>query len=437
MDTSKKALWSFVPFIIFIGVFLGAGIYFNDFYALPAPIAIVVGVVAAFLLLNGDFKQKLSAFLEGCGDRNILTMCVIYLLAGAFAVVSTSIGSVDAIVSLGINYLSPAYYPAGIFVIASFLSIASGTSVGTIVALGPIAMGLAESGGIDVNLVGAALLGGAMFGDNLSIISDTTIAATQLLGCDMRDKFKNNLIFVTPAALLALGLYIYAGFSTQVDAVVTEVPQVSPWLVIPYLAVIVLAFAGLDVFLVLLLGIVLSGIFGLFTLQLSTLSFGQKIYEGFTSMTDIFLLSLFTGGLAHMVEKAGGMEALLLVIRKRISGPRTALLGIGSFVGLADAATANNTISIVIAGKVSKRITEEYGIRRRVTASILDTFSCIVQGIIPYGAQVLILTGFSKGTLSYLSLMSYSYYLFLLLVAVLIYIAIGKVLDVKREPIVG
>ncbi len=428
---SQKALWSVVPFLIFIFAFLGAGIYYDDFYALPSPIAIIIGVIAAFIMIKGPMKEKTTTFLEGCGDRNILTMCIIYILAGAFATVSKSIGSVDAIVNLGINNLSPAYYPAGIFLVAAFLSTASGTSVGTIVALGPIAMGLAHAGGCDINVVGAALLGGAMFGDNLSIISDTTIAATQMMGCDMRDKFKNNFSFVFPAAALAFAIYLYVGADTQNAALVAQTTPASAWLIIPYLAVIVLAFLGLDVFLVLIIGITLSGLFGFVLNDFTVLDFGKKVYEGFTNMTEIFLLSLLTGGLAAMVEKAGGIQALLTLIKKKISGPKSALLGIGTFVGLTDAATANNTISIVITGKIAKKIAEEYNIKPKVGASILDTFSCVVQGLIPYGAQILILTSYSKNEIQYPSLIQNSFYLFLLLLATLIYISVGKIRNEK------
>ena len=429
---SKSSLKALIPFLVFIFIFLGAGIYYNDFYALPSPIAILFGIVVAFIMLKGTMQEKTSTFLEGCGDRNILTMCIIYLLAGAFASLSQSIGSVDAVVQLGLDTLSPAYYPAGIFIVASFLSIASGTSVGTIVALGPIAVGLADAGGCDINIIGAALLGGAMFGDNLSMISDTTIAATQIMGCEMKDKFKTNFGFVLPAAILAVVFYLLAGTSSEDAVSVSKSFDFEKMLLIlPYLAVIVLAFLGMDVFVVLILGIVLSALFGFVLQDLSFLKFGKTVYEGFTSMTEIFLLSLLTGGLAALVEKAGGIEALLGWIKKRISGPKSALLGIGGFVGLTDAATANNTISIVITGKVSKKITTEYGIKSRAGASILDTFSCIVQGLIPYGAQILILTSYSKNTISYPSLLQHSYYLFLLLIAVICYIFFGKITDKK------
>lgn len=428
-----RSLQSLIPFLVFITVFLGAGIYYDDFYAMPSPIAIIIGIISAFIIIKGSIKEKTATFLQGCGDKNIITMCLIYILAGAFAVVSKSIGSVDAIVYLGVTHLSPAFYPAGIFVIASFLSLASGTSVGTIVALGPIAIGLAQAGGGDINLIGAALLGGAMFGDNLSIISDTTIAATQIMGCDMRDKFKNNFAFVLPAALLALLLYIYAGLDHANVVAQSNVPVASAWLIIPYITVIVLAFTGMNVFLVLIIGIVLSGLFGIINQEMSVLEFGKNVYEGFTSMTEIFLLSLLTGGLAAIVEKAGGINALLQWIQKWIRGPKSALLGIGAFVGFTDAATANNTISIVITGKVAKQISEVYNIKPKVTASILDTFSCVVQGLIPYGAQILILTAYSKNAISYLALLQYSFYLFLLLLAVVTYIFVGNVTLQKAE----
>lgn len=437
MTTAEpKSLAALIPFLIFVSVFLGAGIYYDDFYALPSPIAAVVGIIAAFIMLKGSMKEKTTTFLEGCGNRNILTMCIIYLLAGAFATVAKSIGSVDAIVNLGIHTLPPQYYAAGIFVTASFLSLASGTSVGTIVALGPIAIGLANAGQSDVNVIGAALLGGAMFGDNLSIISDTTIAATQILGCNMRDKFKNNIQFVLPAAFAAFLVYLYTGTGSDI----TSDPQAafdytSLILIIPYLSVLLLAFLGIDVFVVLIIGILLSGIFGIIYKDFDVLSFGKGVYDGFAGMTEIFLLSLLTGGLAALVEKAGGINAMVHLIKIRIKGARSALLGIGGFVGAVDAAIANNTISIVIVGNVSKSITKEYRIKSRATASILDTFSCIVQGLIPYGAQVLILVGYSANTISYPELVKNSFYLFLLLVTTLIYISFGKITKKKVQEV--
>ncbi len=436
-NTNVGSFRALFPLIIFVSIFLGAGIYLNDFYALPSPVAMLFAIISGFFLIKSEMSDKVATFLEGCGDKNILTMCMIYLLAGAFATVAKAIRSTDAIVQIGINNLSPAYYPAGIFLIASFLSIASGTSVGTIVALGPIAVGLSDAGGVDINIIGAALLGGAMFGDNLSIISDTTIAATQILGCDMRDKFKNNFGFVFPAAVLAFCLYILMGQSNQEVMNTTKALDLKSFiLVLPYLCVIILAFLGLNVFNVLIIGIILSGLFGFYFNSFTVLEFGKKIYEGFTSMTEIFLLSLLTGGLAAMVEKANGIKYLLYHIRRKISGPKSALLGIGSFVGLTDAATANNTVSILITGKVAQKIGAEFNLKTKVMASILDTFSCIVQGIIPYGAQILILTSFSKNRIEYPELLKNSFYLYLLFFAVIVYIFVGKVKETIAEETV-
>lgn len=418
---------SILPLLIFVLVFLGCGIYFGDFYALPSPVAVLVGIIAAFILFKGSFNDKVEQFLSGCGDHKILSMCIIYLLAGAFATVSKSVGSVEVIVNYGLQWVPLAYIPVGIFVIAAFISIASGTSVGTIVALGSVAMGFAE-GGVDANYIGAALLGGAMLGDNLSMISDTTIAATQSLGCSMKDKFKTNIAIALPAAVLSIVLYIVF---TQ-EAVLSTVPNLPQndggnWLLaLPYLLVIVLSLLGVNVFLVLLIGVAFSGVLGLIFSDLDVMGLSKKIYEGFTSMQEIFLLSLLTGGLAAMVEKAGGITYILNAIKQRISGYRTALLGVGSLVAVVDMATANNTISIIISGKVAKTISETFRIQPKNMASVLDIFSCVVQGVLPYGAQVLILIALSEEKIQYLTLLSYSFYPLLLLISALLWIAFGK-----------
>lgn len=429
----KTKLWTLLPLVIFVGVFLGFGIYFDDFYAVPSPVAISIGVVSAFLMLKGTMDEKVTNFLKGCGDRNILTMCMVYLLAGAFATLAKSVGSVDAVVDLGIHFLPPQYYTVGIFILACFLSIASGSSVGTIAAVAPIALSLTETTGININLISASLLGGAMFGDNLSVISDTTIAATQILGCKMSDKLRTNIGFVTPAAFLTLLCYAFlVGGADNIQA--TDIPQIG-WntavAVIPYLSVLILAFFGMNVFTVLLIGIVLSGTYGFFFTDLSFLNFTGKIFEGFESMTEIFLLSLLTGGLAYMIEKAGGIQSLIDIIKRRISKPRNALLGIGAFTGLTDAATANNTVAIIISGKVAKKITKEYHVKRRATASVLDTFSCVVQGILPYGAQVLILTSLSENKINFVELLSYHYYIYFLFIAAILFVIFGNIKKIK------
>ncbi len=419
MTKTNGSLLSILPLLLFVIVFLGAGIYNNDFYALPSPIAALIGIVSAFVLLKGKVNEKIDTFLKGCGDGKILTMCIIYLLAGAFATVSKATGSVDTIVNLGLNYISPEYFPVGIFVIASFLSFASGTSVGSIVTLGPIVIDLAEKSGSPLGLIGAVLLSGAIFGDNLSVISDTTIAATQSMGCDMKDKFRANFKLALPAAIIAIIILVAIGFNQETTAVVMEQKDFNFVLILPYLLVIALSIVGLNVFVVLFSGLLFAGILGMGFGTFGLMDFAKNTYEGFTSMTEIFLLSLLTGGLAALVEKAGGINFLLRNISKIISSKKTALLGIGGLVSVANFCVANNTIAILISGKVSKEITDNYELKPQESASVLDIFACYVQGIIPYGAQILLLISLSNFKMSYTDLVLNSFYLHLLLVITL------------------
>ncbi|MDY3528461.1 Na+/H+ antiporter NhaC family protein [Riemerella anatipestifer] len=424
----KNSVISVVPLLVFVFTFIGSGIYFNDFYALPSPIAVMAGIVVAFILFKESFNEKIDTFLNGCGDHKILNMCIIYLLAGAFAVVSKSIGSVDIIVDFGVSLISSSYIPLGIFIIAAFISISSGTSVGTIVTLGSVVVGFADKG-IDINLLGAALLGGAMLGDNLSVISDTTIAATQSLDCEMKDKLRTNLKIAIPAAIITCVLYVILAnvISTPTELnTTTSVDTRQLFLTLPYLLVIILSLAGINVFLVLLLGIVFSSSLGFFILDFGVLEISKKVYEGFTSMQEIFILSLFTGGLAALVEKAGGMEFLLNRIKNIISGRKSALLGVGTLVSLVDMATANNTIAIIISGKIAKNISTHYKIAPRFMASVLDIFSCVIQGLLPYGAQILIIIGLSNNRIDYFNLVSYTFYPILLLLCVLLWIFFSK-----------
>ncbi|MBU8881813.1 Na+/H+ antiporter NhaC family protein [Kaistella sp. DKR-2] len=422
----NPSLISIFPLLIFVLVFLGFGIYYNDFYALPSPVAALIGITAAFILLKGKINQKVDTFLKGCGDGKILTMCIIYLLAGAFATVTAATGSVDSIVNVGLNYVSPAYFPVGVFVIASFLSFASGTSVGSIVTLGPIVIALAEKSGSPLGLIGACLLSGAMFGDNLSVISDTTIAATQSLGCQMKDKFRFNSKLAFPAALVTVLILVVMGFSQENTSVISEFKDFNLILILPYILVIVLSLIGLNVFVVLFAGLAFAGLLGFGYGSFDFIGFAKKTYEGFTSMTEIFLLSLLTGGLAALVEKAGGISFLIKNISKIISSKKTALLGIGGLVTVANLCVANNTIAIIISGKVAKEINEKYDLKPQQSASVLDIFSCYIQGLIPYGAQILILVSLSSFRINYVDLVQYSFYLHILLIFTLLSIFIGK-----------
>ena len=419
-------LISIFPLLIFVLVFLGFGIYNNDFYVLPSPIAALIGITAAFILLKGKINEKVDTFLKGCGDGKILTMCIIYLLAGAFATVTKATGSVDSIVNLGLTYISPAYFPVGVFVMAAFLSFASGTSVGSIVTLGPIVIALAEKSDSPLGLIGSCLLSGAMFGDNLSLISDTTIAATQSLGCQMKDKFRFNSKLAFPAALVTILILIVLGFNQEGTAVISGNKEFNLVLILPYLLVIALSLVGLNVFVVLFAGLIFAGLLGFGYGSFDFIGFAKKTYEGFTSMTEIFLLSLLTGGLAAMVEKAGGISFVIKNISKIINSKKTALLGIGGLVTVANLCVANNTISIIVSGKVAKEINDKYGLKPQQSASVLDIFSCYVQGLIPYGAQILILISLSSFKMDYVELVQYSFYLHILLLFTLISILFGK-----------
>lgn len=416
----KGNAFALIPLFVFIFTFLGAGIILNDFYAFPSPVAVLVGIIAAFLLFKSSTEDKVATLIAGCGESKIMTMCLIYLLAGAFAVVSKAMGGVDAVVNLGINTIDVAYFPLGIFLIASFLSTATGTSVGAIVAIGPIAVALADKSGASLPLISGALLGGSMLGDNLSMISDTTIAATQSLGCDLKDKFKINLFIAFPAAVFTILVFFYLGLNSDILTVAIAKSDFSWIAIVPYILVIVLAVVGVNVFSTLLIGTLLAGIIGYFSGSFTLMEFTQKIYEGFTSMTDIFLLSMLTGGLAAMVDKAGGITYLLVQIKKRIKSKKSAQAGIGAIVGFANLAIANNTVSIVITGPIAKEINDEYELNPKKTAAILDIFSCIIQGILPYGAQVLLILSYANGKLDFFDLISNAWYHLFLLVFTLV-----------------
>lgn len=412
--------FALIPLFIFIATFLGVGIWLDDFYAFPSPIAVLIGIIAAFLLFKSSTEEKVNTLITGCGESKIMTMCLIYLLAGAFAVVSKATGGVDAVVNLGINNIDVAYFPLGIFLIAAFLSTATGTSVGAIVAIGPIAVSLADKSGASLPLISGALLGGSMLGDNLSMISDTTIAATQSLGCKLKDKFKINLFIAFPAALITILVFFYLGLNSEIVSV--EIPKTDfNWItIIPYLLVIVLAVSGLNVFSTLIIGTLLAGLIGYFGGNFTLLVFAQKIYEGFTSMTEIFLLSMLSGGLAAMVDKAGGIDYVLYQVKKRIKSKKSAQTGIGALVGLTNLAIANNTVSIVITGSIAKEINDEYNLSAKKTATILDIFSCVIQGILPYGAQVLLILSFADGKINFLNLISNAWYHLFLFIFTLI-----------------
>ena len=420
-----------IPFLVFILLYLGTGIFLNmqgvelAFYQLPGPVAAFAGIVVAFIIFRGTITEKFNTFLEGCGHPDIITMCIIYLLAGAFAVVSKAMGGVDSTVNLGITYIPPHYIAVGLFVIGAFISTATGTSVGAIVALGPIAVGLGEKSGVPMPLILAAVMGGAMFGDNLSVISDTTIAATKTQGVEMRDKFRINLYIALPAAILTIILlFIFARPDVVPEAVSHDYNLLK---VLPYVFVLVMALVGVNVFVVLSSGILLSGVIGFIYGDFTLLSYGKEIYNGFTNMTEIFVLSLLTGGMAQMVTREGGIDWVINTVQKFIVGKKSAKLGIGLLVSLADIAVANNTVAIIITGGISKKISENNKVDLRESAAFLDIFSCVFQGMIPYGAQMLILLGFAGDKVSPTQLIPLLWYQLLLAIFTIIYIFVPQI----------
>lgn len=427
--SSKENPVALIPFLVFLVFYLGSGLYFQSkgmempFYVIPVPIAAIIGVLSAFILLKGSTDDKFNAFLQGSGDNDILIMCIIYLLAGAFSTVTSAMGGVDATVSLGLALVPPQYITAGVFVISCMIALAMGTSCGTIAAVTPIAFELATKAGLNVPLVIAAVVGGGMFGDNLSIISDTTIAATRTQGVEMRDKFKMNFLIALPAAIGTIILLIIFGRPTTI---VSGGPYTYDIIkVLPYAAVLVLALVGVNVFAVLLGGIALSGIIGIFYGDLTFVSLLQNTYSGFLGMIDLFLASMFIGGLAKMVTDAGGIEYLMNLGRKMVKGKKSAELAIAALVSLTDLAIANNTVAIILTGPLAKELSEEHGVDPRRVASLLDIFSCVVQGIIPYGAQLLIAGSLTMGTVSPVEIIPLLWYQQLLALVTIAFIFIA------------
>jgi len=395
MSVRPSAL-ALTPLLLFLALFFGAGLYYTaqgeamGFYQLRAPVAILPALALGVWLARRRGLPAQQTLLQGMGDSSVMLMCLIFLLAGAFATVSKAIGAVDAVVALGLGALPASLILPGLFLVAAFVSLSIGTSMGTVAAVVPIALGVADAAGLDRVLVVGAVLGGAMFGDNLSIISDTTIAATRSQGAEMRDKFRENFKIALPAAIATLVLLGVLG-----DAAPVEAPNAaSPWLVLPYLLVLGLALAGLDVVLVLAIGLVASGLFGFAMAQdYDVVSFAGDIYVGFESMVEITLLSILIGGLAALIKATGGLAWLAQVIAafaRGRTGRRAGELSIAALAAGSDALTANNTVAILVTGSLAKDIAQRHGISPRRAASVLDVFACVVQGVLPYGAQILL-----------------------------------------------
>ena len=432
MEVRPSAL-ALTPLLLFLALFFGAGLYFTaqgeamGFYQLRAPVAILPALALAAWLAHRRGLPSGAILLRGMGDPNIMVMCLIFLLAGAFAYVSKAIGAVDAVVGLGIGALPAGLILPGLFVLAALISLAIGTSMGTIAAIVPIALGVADASGLDRALVVGSVLGGAMFGDNLSVISDTTIAATRSQGAQMRDKFRENFRIALPAALATVVLLGFLGDSAPVATDATA----SPWLALPYLLVLCLALAGLDVLVVLGIGLVLSGAFGLVLGDdYDLVQYAGDIWTGFEGMVEILLLSLLIGGVGALMKAAGGLDWLARTIARFArghQGRRTGEFSIAALSAAADAFTANNTVAILVGGDVARDIAQRHGISPRRSASILDIFACVPQGLLPYGAQILLAA--SLASVSPLAISGKVYYCWILAV-----VAIGFMAWPRRGP---
>lgn len=406
------------PLFVFLGIYLISSVLAHDFYKIPISSAFLIATIYAILICRGrSLEQRIALFSEGAGNKNVLLMIWIFILAGVFAATAKEIGAIDATVNLALRILPGRLLYAGLFLASCFISMSIGTSVGTIVALVPVAAGIASelaAGGAGGAFSGtpfitAIIVGGAFFGDNLSFISDTTIAATRTQECSMSDKFKTNIRIVGPAALIVTVLYVIFGASVSVT------PEAGPidWiLLLPYILVIALAISGIDVSAVLTIGILTNALTGFFKGSLSWTSFLESAGSGISGMGDLIIVTMLAGGMLELIRANGGLDFIVSGMTRRIKGKTGAELSIAGLVSLANLCTANNTIAIITAGGIARDITRRFGLDPRKSASILDTFSCLIQGIIPYGAQLLMASGLAG--ISSISIIGYLYYPFVM-----------------------
>lgn len=400
MLRSLSGPWALLPIALFLILFIGSGVYFTlqgteyAFYKVSPAVAILPAVILGILMGHNTICTNINHFIEGVRDRNIITMCLIYLLAGAYTSILQGIGGVEATVNLALSVIPPSLTVPGVFMIAAFVSTAMGTSMGTIVAVAPIAIGMSQATGIDPALMMGGVIGGAMFGDNLSMISDTTIAATQIHGCSLVDKFKFNGLIALPAMIATVVTLFYLGMGLEGHEPPTE--TINLWLTLPYFFVLVLALAGVNVFTTLMLGIIVASFTGLvFGAQVASLT--SFIYSGYTSMTEILILSLLIGGVSHLAKEQGGIRFLITLTdgfvkryAKKTEGSRVAEGAISIIVSFCDICTANNTIAIILSGEATHEIAKKYKVSPVKAATFVGLFSCVFQGLLPYSAQVLL-----------------------------------------------
>lgn len=389
MEKEKKGrAIALLPIGVFLIIFLGAGIVFKDFYAMPAIVAFLIALFVAFLQNKElSFNKKIEVIAKGVGEENIITMSLIFLCAGGFSGAVTAAGGVDSTVNLGLSLIPAHFAVAGLFLIGCFISVSMGTSMGTIAALAPIAVGISEKTGFALSICIGAVVCGAMFGDNLSMISDTTIAAVKTQGCEMKDKFKANFFIVLPAAIITVLIFWFA--TRNMNFHLEENLSYSLWEVLPYMVVLLGALIGINVFVVLISGIVISLIVGVSMGHIALSEMFQVVGNGVTSMYDITVISIIVACIVSLVKKHGGIQFILNLIKSKINGRRGAEFGIALLALFVDACTANNTVAIVMTGPIAKEISEEFDVDPRRSASLLDMFTSVGQGIIPYGAQLL------------------------------------------------
>lgn len=413
--------WALTPLAVFLLSYLVVSIIASDFYKMPITVAFVISsVVAIAISKGGKLGNRVEQFCRGAANTNIMLMVLIFILAGAFAQTAKAMGAVDATVNLAMSILPGNLLAAGIFLAACFISISVGTSVGTIVALAPVAVGIAGKTGIPDAMMLGVVVSGAMFGDNLSFISDTTIVATRTQGCKMSDKFKVNIRIALPIAILTTIIYILVGTGIKSG----YEPRDIEWIkVLPYLVVLVTAICGIHVMLVLMIGIILSGIVGLLTGSFDIWGWNASMGLGITNMGELIIVTLLAGGMLEMIRFNGGIDWIIAKLTSHIRSTKGAEVSLAALVSFANLCTANNTIALIMAGPIAKDIADKFKIDPRRSASLLDIFSCFVQGIIPYGAQLLIAAGL--GQVSPIAIMQYLYYPYLLGVGALLAIAFG------------
>ena len=404
----KKGLLALSPIAVFLVAYVVTSLIAGDFYKVPISVAFLITSIYAICTCRGlPLRERVTLFSRGAGDSNIMLMLWIFILAGAFAASAKEMGAIDATVNLTLHLLPDNLLLSGLFIAACFISLSIGTSVGTVVALTPIAAGIAAATEVTAPFVVAVVVGGAFFGDNLSFISDTTIMATRTQGCRMSDKFRVNSMIVVPAAIIVLLVYIILGAQIHAPQVL---PQVEPLKVLPYVVVLVTAVAGLDVMVVLVVGLLLSGIIGIAYGDYDVFGWFTSMGNGILGMSELIIVTLLAGGLMAIIRHGGGIDFLIQRLTSHIHGRRGAELTIGGLVAFTDVCTANNTVAILTIGPIAREIAERYDIDPRKSASLLDTFSCLAQALIPYGAQLLMAA--SLAALSPVEIIPYLYYPF-------------------------